>query len=314
MPARLPPNVVRQSAVDARHQVSVSQPFVPARSGLFWAWDMMIFNVPLALDSMRVPERRHRRSGTRRRLILVAQILLPSDPRSSSMILKPAAFKCRTISRLPDRADSYVPEELPIALESHARTSGSWHGSGRRACTPHVQPKNPRTSGLPAEGFRSREIPVGLRRAPESVGGDGSAWVLGSVGEGRLGSEFRPKGSWAADCGRRSSWMRGGTSSSLSRKMPGLVDSALQFRSQEVQDGLEWVHEFRGEGREPSRLPVPGRDSRGDQVGDSVRARRSAEEPATLLSPLRLHRRESGAAGKGLGTLGRGCGRKQTSD
>ena len=51
--------------------------------------------------------------------------------------------------------------------------------------TPHVQPENLRTSGLPSRGFRSREIQVGLRRVPESVGGDGSAQSVAQGVRGR---------------------------------------------------------------------------------------------------------------------------------
>ena len=55
----------------------------------------------LARDSIRIPDLRHSRSGTRSRLIFVAQILLLEEYRSSSMISEAALRQIAATCRVP---------------------------------------------------------------------------------------------------------------------------------------------------------------------------------------------------------------------
>jgi hypothetical protein len=105
----------------------------------------------------------------------------------------------------------------------------------RAVVTPHAQPKNPRTSGLSSEGFRSRESQADCE-------GFRSPW------EGRLGSECRPKG---LVCGGLRSALfvdAGGTSSLLSQKTAGLLDSGLVIPEPRTQGRIGVGSEFRPTG------------------------------------------------------------------
>lgn len=96
----------RQSSSTAVHRMNAIRslsrsPLSQARSGLFGAWDIVTSRLLLARDSIRTPDLRQRRSGTRRRLIFVAHILLLEEYRSSSIISKPPRAKMLATLRVP---------------------------------------------------------------------------------------------------------------------------------------------------------------------------------------------------------------------
>ena len=95
-------------------------PLSQARSALLTAWDIVIFKSALARHSIRMPESRQRRSGTRNRLIFVAQILLLERVTLQFDDAESALPQNRRNSSRANSTDADVPQKLPVALESHS--------------------------------------------------------------------------------------------------------------------------------------------------------------------------------------------------
>src|SRR5438876_1226565 len=94
-----------------------------ARSGLVGESDMMMPSFPFARDSIRRPEFRQRRSGTRSRLTLVAHTFLLKALRSMSISRKPPRLSSRRICCVPTAPTLMLRKNSRLLLNPTVTTS-----------------------------------------------------------------------------------------------------------------------------------------------------------------------------------------------